>query len=252
MDAVEICEHEVLVSGHPVHYRVAGTGYPVILVHGLSGSTRWWRRNIPALAQRYRVHLVDLPGFGTMRRHRRRFVLAEADSWLLAWMEAVGLGQAHLVGHSMGGYICLRFAAHTPQKVGRLVLVAPAGIPTGRSPLDHIVSLLHALRYTTPSFLPLLAQDLLRAGPWTLWRAARDLLTEDVQEHLQSITAPTLLLWGENDTLIPPALGSLLREQIADSRLLILKGAGHVPMFDRPQEFDDALLAFLEGEPVGE
>ncbi len=224
----------------------------MVLVHGLSGSTRWWARNVPALAERHRVYLVDLPGFGAMRRLRRRFVLTEAASWLSAWMEAAGLEWAHVVGHSMGGYISIRLAAQRPETVRRLVLVDPAGVPTGRSMLGYLGPLLGALRYAAPAFLPVLVRDAMRMGPATLWRAARDLLAEDVRVDLRSIEAPTLLIWGENDTLVPPAAGELLRAEIPDSRLLILERAAHVPMFDRSEEFNVALLAFLAGETVGE
>jgi pimeloyl-ACP methyl ester carboxylesterase len=223
-----------------------------VFVHGLSGSTLWWARNVPVLAERYRIYLVDLPGFGTMRRSRRPFVLAQAASWLSGWMEAAGLERAHLVGHSMGGYVSVRLAASRPEAVSRLVLVAPAGVPAGRSMLGHLVPLLLAARYATPAFMPVLVRDAMRMGPTTLWRAARDLLAEDVREDLRKIQAPTLLVWGENDPLIPPAVGDLLRQEIPGSRLLLLRGAAHVPMFDRPAEFDAALLSFLAGKPVGE
>jgi len=223
-----------------------------VLVHGLSGSTRWWSRNVSELAERYRVYLVDLPGFGRMRRLGRPFVLAEAASWLLGWMEAVGLEWAHLVGHSMGGYVCLRLAASRPEAVRRLVLVAPAGVPTGRSMVGHLGPLLGAVLYARPSFLPVLVRDALRTGPATLWRAARDLLAEDVRLDLRRIEAPTLLIWGGRDPLVPPAIGDLLRGEIADSRLLVLKRSAHVPMFDRPEEFDAALFAFFSGAPVGD
>ena len=239
------------MGGLPVRYEVAGEGEPVVLVHGLSGSTRWWSRNVADIAERYRIYLVDLPGFGKMRRLRRRFVLPEASSWLSEWMDAVGLERAHLVGHSMGGYICLRLAARRPAAVRRLVLVAPAGVPTGRSMVGHLGPLLGAARHAKPSFLPVLVRDALRTGPATLWRAARDLLAEDVREDLRRIEVPTLLVWGQRDPLIPPAVGDLLREEIPDSRLLVLEKAAHVPMFDRPEEFDAALLAFLAGGPVG-
>ena len=240
------------MGGHPVCYEVAGEGEPIVLVHGLSGSTRWWARNITALAAEYQVYLVDLPGFGTMRRLRRHFVLAEAASWLAAWMEAVGLGEAHLVGHSMGGYVCLRLGMQRPEAVRRLVLVAPAGVPAGRSLFGHLVPLLLSARHAAPSFLPVLAYDTLRTGPVTLWRAARDLLAEDVREDLRSIDAPTLLIWGEKDPLIPPSVGDLLRREIAGSHLLVLRNAGHVPMFDRPQEFNAALLSFFSGDLPGD
>jgi pimeloyl-ACP methyl ester carboxylesterase len=250
---METSEREVRVEGYPVRYSVAGEGDSVVLVHGLSGSMRWWSRNVPALAERYRVHLVNLPGFGTVRPPRRRFVLAEAASWLLAWIEAVGLeGGAHLVGHSMGGYLSLRLAARRPEVVRKLVLVDPAGVPSGRGMLGHLVPLLLAARYATPAFLPVLARDALYAGPATLLRASRDLLAEDVRGDLRRVEAPALLIWGKNDTLIPPSAGELMRAEIPDSRLLVIEGAGHNPMFDRPREFDRALLAFLAGETVGE
>jgi pimeloyl-ACP methyl ester carboxylesterase len=250
---METSEREVRVEGYPVRYSVAGEGDSVVLVHGLSGSMRWWSRNVPALAERYRVHLVNLPGFGTVRPPRRRFVLAEAASWLLAWIEAVGLeGGVHLVGHSMGGYLSLRLAARRPEVVRKLVLVDPAGVPSGRGMLGHLVPLLLAARCATPAFLPVLARDALYAGPATLLRASRDLLAEDVRGDLRRVEAPALLIWGKNDTLIPPSAGELMRAEIPDSRLLVIEGAGHNPMFDRPREFDRALLAFLAGETVGE
>ena len=116
----------VYVAGRRVRYLVAGEGEPLILVHGLSASTLWWIRNVPELVRHYRVYLVDLPGFGAMHFPRGRFVLANAASWLLSWMKAIDLERAHFIGHSMGGYICLWIAAHHPEKVCRLVLVAPS------------------------------------------------------------------------------------------------------------------------------
>jgi pimeloyl-ACP methyl ester carboxylesterase len=240
------------VGGWPISYEAAGEGEPVVFVHGLSGSTRWWFRNVRTIAERHRIYLVDLPGFGTMRSLRGRFVLAETATWLSEWMEAAGLERAHLVGHSMGGYASVRLAASRPELVRRLVLVVPAGVPAERSMLGHLVPLLLTVRHATPAFLAVLVQEALRMGPMTLWRVARDLLAEDVRGDLRNIEAPTLLVWGENDPLIPPAVGDLLREEISNSRLLLLQRAGHVPMFDQPKEFDAALLTFLSGELVGE
>jgi pimeloyl-ACP methyl ester carboxylesterase len=81
-----------------------GQGKPIILIHGLSGSSRWWGRNLCALGEHYRLYSIDLPGFGTMRRFRLCFALDEIASGIVLWMKAVGIKQAHLVGHSMGGY----------------------------------------------------------------------------------------------------------------------------------------------------
>jgi pimeloyl-ACP methyl ester carboxylesterase len=145
----------------------------------------------------------------------------------------------------------MRVAATQPELVERLILVSPAGIPKFRSILGYALPLLLATRYLTPGFLPVLAYDALRAGPLTLLRAAQDLLSRDVRTYLKLIKVPTLLVWGVNDSLVPPVLGDVLRQEIAHSHLLLLKKAGHVGMFDRPEEFNAAVLAFLRGEEVG-
>ena len=92
----------VRLGGAWLAYEVAGAGPPVVLVHGLSGSTRWWARTIGSLAERLRVHAVDLVGFGRSRG-RQRFVLGEAASCLVGWMDLLAIDRASFVGHSMGG-----------------------------------------------------------------------------------------------------------------------------------------------------
>lgn len=238
------------MNGRPVRYRESGAGDPVVLVHGLSGSTLWWARNLPALAERFRVLSVDLPGFGAMWRHRRDFVLPAAADWLHDWLIAMSLDPVHLIGHSMGGHICLRLAADHPATVRRLVLAAPAAIPTGRSVAGYALPLLRAGRHMRPSFLPTLAFDALRSGPRMLLRATRQLLAEDVRHHFASVRSPTLIIWGANDHLVPPDHGPILQAAIPDSRLIILPRAGHVVMYDRAAEFNRHVVAFLD-EGVG-
>lgn len=231
-----------------------GRGEPVVLVHGLSGSMRWWKHVAPVLARQYRVYLIDLPGFGSMRHLGNQFVLRDAAGWLAAWMDAVGLTGAsgtHLVGHSMGAYICLMLAAQHPDKVDRLVLVDLAGVPTKRRLAGYLLPLAADVLLSVPSLLQVLVRDALRAGPRTLWRTANDLMREDVRAILHKIQAPSLIVWGEKDTLMPPAAGKILRREIARSRLVTIPGARHVPMLDRPVDFNRTLLAFLAGEDVG-
>lgn len=247
-----LSQREVRVSGYPIRYRTAGEGEPLLLLHGLSGSSDWWRRNVPELARRYQVFLLDLPGFGAMRRQRRQFSLAESAAWLLSWAEAVGVERMSLVGHSMGGYVGIKLAAEHPETVDRLVLVAPAGTTGRRSIIRHLPPLVLAAYRSTPSFFPMFVYDTLRMGPATLWRASREILAADVSEELPGISTPTLLVWGEQDPLVPPTAGKLLRSQMPSSRLVVLKGTSHVPMFDRPEEFNETLLSFLAGEEVGD
>ena len=87
-------------GGEAIRARTMGAGPPVVLVHGLSGSFRWWSRNLEALSQRFEVHAIDWPGFGG---NRGRFTLDAAAAQLIAWMDAREMARASLVGHSMGG-----------------------------------------------------------------------------------------------------------------------------------------------------
>jgi pimeloyl-ACP methyl ester carboxylesterase len=167
-------------------------------------------------------------------------------------MDAAGIKQAHFVGHSMGGYICLWIAAHYPERVKCLMLVSPAGLPHVRSLAGYALPLLVAFRYITPGFFAILISDALRAGPITILQATQDLLTKDLRHFLPAITAPTLLIWGEHDTLVPAVLGNILCQEILHAQLLILKKAGHVGMFDQPQQFNTAVLAFLSGRKIRE
>src|SRR4051794_41414050 len=96
---------EVTVHGLRVAYEMVGSGDPVVLVHGLAGSMRWWRRNVPGLAEAHRVYLVNLPGFGSFRRRGHSFVLAEAADWLGDWMEAGGLAPCPIAAHPEGGHL---------------------------------------------------------------------------------------------------------------------------------------------------
>jgi pimeloyl-ACP methyl ester carboxylesterase len=244
--ATVLTAHQVRIDGRPVPFQMAGAGDPIVLVHGLSGSGRWWYKNVPFLAQSRRVYLVDLPKFGRLRRHGRRFDLGEAGRWLAAWIDAAGLDQPDLVGHSMGGLIAVQLAAASPRSLGRLVLTAPAVHLPVRSLVGSIPALLTAAGATSAAFLAVLAYDAVRAGPATLWRASRQLLRENVgTEQLASITNPTLIVIGDRDPLVPVPVGQSLQQTIPGSRLVVVKGAGHAVMYDRPRAFNEAVQDFL-------
>jgi pimeloyl-ACP methyl ester carboxylesterase len=233
------------IGGVTVRYRVAGgAGPPALLVHGLGGSWRWWEPVVPALAEHMRVHLVDLPGFGSARG--RRFVLADAPSYLRALVGAVGANRVTLIGHSLGGAVCARVAATWPALVDHLVLVAPAAV-LERDRLSHYaLPLAVALRHVRPRFLGMAAADSVRAGPRTMYRAGRQLLSDEaLRGELSAIQAPTLLVWGERDPMVPPRLAEGYKSAISGAEVVLLPGVGHVPMSEQPHDFAAAVLDFV-------
>ena len=235
----------VRVGDAVIAFRVGGVGPPVVLIHGLSGSGRWWARNVEALARCCRIYAVDLIGFGESRR-RQRFVLADAAALLAAWMDQVGLDRAAVVGHSMGGFVAAELAADFPKRVARLVLVAPAILPYQRRLWQPTRGLVGLLRRLPVGFLPLLVADAVRAGPITVPSAARQLLTADLRPKLGQIAAPTLVVLGERDTLVPLAFGHRLADALPNAELVVIPDAGHNPMWERPEAFNRMMLKFLE------
>jgi pimeloyl-ACP methyl ester carboxylesterase len=226
---------------------MAGEGPPLLLLHGLSGSARWWERNIPALSAAHRVIAVDLPGFGGTHRDSR-FVLEEAAAGLASLLDDLGIERAHVVGHSMGGLVAGGLAADHPARVDRLVLVDAGFISLDPGLARRAAGLAAAVRWSSPSLLPVVLRDAVRAGPVRLVGASVQLLQTDWTEKLARIAAPTLVVWGEHDTICPLRIGEGMVERIPGARLRVIAGAAHNPMWERTAEFDRAVLDFLAAE----
>lgn len=208
----------------------------LVCLHGLAASGRWWRRSVGYLERLGAVTLLDLPR-------------ALAPEELAGWV-AEGLGRrgapADLAGHSLGALVAARVAASRPELVRRLILVAPPGIAPRRSVVEYGWPLFRSLLQCQPRFLIRLSADALRAGPRNLVRGSLHIVAADVTSDLASIRAPTLLVWGARDRLVPPSTARLWHEAIRHSRLVIIPGAGHVPMFETPADLAEAINAFRE------
>jgi pimeloyl-ACP methyl ester carboxylesterase len=231
----------------------AGSGTPVALIHGLSGSSRWWERNFDALAERHLVAAVDLVGFG---KNRRSIVVPdippsfrELAALLARWLETFG-EPVHLVGHSMGGQLAIRVAAERPDLVRSLMLVNSAGMPFRIKPLAHVRPL------PKPPFggvriARILLPDFLRAGPTAVAVAGTRVILGDMRPMMRTIRAPALLVWGENDPLVPLEYGEAMQREIAGSRLTVIPRAAHVAMWDAAEEFNRIALEFFDEVEAG-
>ncbi len=123
---------EKRVGGKAVRWRTMGIGPPLVLDHGLSGSSQRWDAVLPSLAENYDCHLLDVPRFGAALRPD------EIAEWVARWVDATALEHVRLVGHSVGGAAVARLAALRPEVVDALVLVSPVGIPSGRRSTGYV------------------------------------------------------------------------------------------------------------------
>ena len=220
-----------------------------MLLHGLSGSHRWWRYTLPALTHRFRVHVPEMVGFGGSRGADRQPSIDEMAALLVDWLDALRVDRVRFVGHSMGAQVGIHMASRWPDRVERLALVSAAGVPRSLSPVklaEFAAELVWPRAWGRKLFLPTIAADALRAGPRTLFRALGHILQDDVRPLLPGVRAPTLLLWGDRDPLTPLDDGRLMQQQIPDARLVVIHDAAHVPMADDPRTFNRELIAFLD------
>jgi 2-hydroxy-6-oxonona-2,4-dienedioate hydrolase len=210
---------------------------PLVLVHGLSASSRWWGPSLPLLARGRDVVALDVPRYG------RRFRPHETADWLAAQIDH--LAPVDLVGHSLGGLVCADLAADRPDQVRRLVLVAPVGAPRSVVRLHELppVALARTALRATPRLLFAMTTDALRWGPEALLHGG---LFATRETFSGSIAAPTLLVWGARDRLVPSELATAWRELIPHARLELLSGARHVPMIEAPGAFAQIVLDFLD------
>ena len=243
-DSILVATRTVRVGLARLHYQAAGAGPPLVLVHGFSASSSWWRPNIKELATRHRVYALDLAGFGHSRP-KFHFSLEHAVEHIVLWMDALGLENAHFCGHSMGGHICIHLAAAHPERVRKLVLASASGLPFNTPPLPLLWRLLRSAGQSDLRLAPNAVRTTLQAGPLILLSAARGVLTDDVREHLTRISAPTLIVWGEQDLLMPVSVGQALHEAMPGSRFSVLPGAGHHVTAEAAAAFNRLVLDFL-------
>jgi pimeloyl-ACP methyl ester carboxylesterase len=254
----------VRAGAHRLHYLEAGSGRPLVLVHGLgSNAALEWGRLIAPLGQRFHVFALDLPGFGDSERPAAAdYSIPMQVEAVRAFMQAKGLGRARVAGISMGGWIVARLAGEHPEMVERLVLVAAAGMrPDGPTipaevllPGDEegVRRLVAAVRHKAPVPPGFVARDILarrRREEWIIRRALESM--RDRQDWLNGTLSradmPVLVVWGKQDALIPVDYAARLRAEFPRAELEVLDGGcGHVLMADCPEAFDRVVVPFLE------
>jgi pimeloyl-ACP methyl ester carboxylesterase len=266
-----------LIDGEKVHYTDCGSGPALLLIHGFGANTCSWRLVTPSLASDRRVVALDLVGFGFSDRWPLQPLSFAAHAARVArLMDHLGIERASVVGHSMGGAIAQHLAATAPERVERLILLgsidagdmdswraaahrgrwlARAGGPGLRYPAVVRWGVRRMLHQLTPD-PGVVTEEMVRgyADPLAIPGTARclgRLLNDAAGDSLDqaTITAPTLVLAGAEDTAVPPATGEAIAGRIQGARFRLLEGAGHFPPEERPGVFVDEVTAFLR-EPA--
>jgi pimeloyl-ACP methyl ester carboxylesterase len=264
------------LDGLSCRYQRAGSGAPLLLVHGLMGYSFSWRHTIPMLAQQATVFALDLPGTGLSDRSPGLdYSLAPTAKRLLRFMDQAGIASCDLLGTSHGGALAMMAATLAPQRVRRLILVAPANpwsahgrvlIPFLTNPAVAPLFLQLAPRFRIPQefFLRRLFGNTRRIRPGTLEGYLAPLRTRGSFEYGLSVIStwkrdmtelqaaipgiahiPTLLIWGNRDAAVEPGSALHLKAQFQTCRLLMLEGVGHLPYEEVPEEFNRAVALFL-------
>lgn len=261
-------------------WAVGEQGPPVVLVHGLGGHVEDWAQNIRPLAGRHRVYALDLVGCGRSDKPAGGYSFTGLVEFVHRFVRSQGIERASLVGHSLGGAVSLQFALHFPQLVEKLVLVGSAGLGREVALLLRASSLPVAGEWLTRPRRKGMAQYLYKAtyDPAVVTeelvetnlslaalpgaqrallrtlRAAFDLrgvrreVYRPIVGALGRIRAPTLIVWGRQDRIVPAVHAAAAERGIPGARLRLIDGCGHFPQWERPAEFNALLLQFLNGE----
>jgi pimeloyl-ACP methyl ester carboxylesterase len=270
------------VEGIRVAYFDSGKGKEVLLfVHGLGSNASFWRYNAPAFSDKYRILAIDLPGYGKSEKLNVTVSMHSYTRVVAVFLQKLNVSKVNLVGHSMGGQISITFALQYPSMVERLVLAAPAGIETFtqeealalkqyfsatnvKATDEHLIrqNIVNNFFVWDGRFEWLLQQRLaMRSAPdydgycYAIEQGIRSMLAEPVRQRLSKIRQQALVIFGEEDKLIPnqffhpgrvDELARIAQREIHKAQLKMIPRAGHLLMIEQPEVFNRAVREFLD------
>jgi pimeloyl-ACP methyl ester carboxylesterase len=279
-------EWEIALHGRRVIYRIAGSGPPIVLIHGMLNSSSHWQSVALELARDHTVIAPDLIGHGDSAAPRGDYSLGAHAASIRDLLAAIGVDRASIVGHSLGGGVAMQFFYQFPQRVERLVLISSGGLGQEVSPMLRSAALPGVSGLLSLTIQPRLLAALTATGRrmreralgggvyvQAIARALRPLENADARQaflttlrsvidvHGQRVSAtdrlylletmPTMIVWGERDHTIPLAHGRRAHEAIPHSRFETLPGVAHFPHLEDPDGLARVLREFVEQTEPG-
>lgn len=253
MDLITIGEMKV---------RVLGDGPALVFCHGFTTTGEFWRTQLAAFSGTHRVVVINLPGHGpSASPANREYTIDAFRDDLARVFQHLSLSKAVLVGLSMGGTIAQRFALKHPEKLAGLVLVGAT--PHGLGPDVQVENVLSAISElgvaeaskrviersfgpdTPPSLVEFAKREVIQTPEHVARQAIASLNESDTRDELALISVPTLVVCGKEDRITPPAQSEELARGIRNAKLVLLDKAGHFPMLEVPEQFNEKLREFL-------
>ncbi len=274
----------IKVCGYDIAYIDEGNSSDVLIfIHGLGSYLKAWDRNIPVLKNYFRCIALDLPGYGKSSKKLHNGSVKFYREFLNEFINALGLQNITLVGHSMGGQIALSFVISFPDVIKKLILISPAGFETFNSTdVDELKDIISPeltynasneqirINYKVNFFqMPIEAEEMISDRIaikkdeefynhcQIVSNSLSGLLTEPVFNRLKEINIPTLIFFGKNDLLIPnrihyktttEEIALLGASQIKNSKLLLIKNCGHFLQYEIPDIFNSGVVDFVISE----
>ena len=276
------------IHGHKHAFRMAGNGAAVVLIHGIGDSSKTWASILPGLARHHRVVAPDLLGHGSSDKPRHDYSVGGYANGIRDLLSVLGIDRATVIGHSLGGAVAMQFAYQYPERTERLVLVATGGVGRQVTPLLRFASLpgtellmaaltLPGLRSQVGFAVKMLQKMGTRIGTDApeLMRVIDDALPDPRARRAFVTTLrcavdwrgqmgtlmdrtylaqgmPTMLVWGDQDPILPARHAGLAHVAMPGSRLEIFPHTGHFPFHTDPRRFLELVLEFIdETEPAG-
>jgi pimeloyl-ACP methyl ester carboxylesterase len=225
------------INGNQTHYLKAGSGPPVVLVHGGASDSRDWAETMTSLAHRFAFYAPDLIGFGQSDRDNKGYYISDFSEFMLGFIDTLQLDRPALVGHSFGARVCLDTALKAQEKISRLIIADASGL--GK------MSLLGSSLF---SFFWALRAILHRPQPFPRFLSKEgDDYNSIPDEILRGLKTPTLIVWKYHDPYMPLKLARRAERLIPGSKLVVLPGYGHAPNKQDRDYFNKIMADFLDG-----